>query len=271
LTNGFPRFPPNEEIGKTGDLALAYTLGDTIGKELASVGITMNFAPVVDVNTNPDNPVIGDRSFGSDAQLVAAMARQVVDGHHAHGIATVLKHFPGHGDTNVNSHLGLPTVNKEEAELQSVDLLPFHCLADQADAIMTAHILVPAIDPDHPATCSSRILKGLLRDTWCYEGVIISDSLVMRGVVPKQSDINEACEGVSRAAIDAFKAGCDCLILGSLEWADFTPTHEQDLQLIEYVIASFRQAVLSGEITTERLDASVTRILALKRKFGIPV
>lgn len=264
LTHGFTTFASNESIGCLDDPTLAFEMGVVIGQELASVGVTMNFAPVVDVNVNPNNSVIGSRSYGADPTLVTAMAAQFIAGHRQSGVATVLKHFPGHGDTNVNSHQGLPVVDKDLASLQAIELAPFRHLMHEADALMTAHLLVPALDPLHPASTSSPILTDLLRKEWGYNGVVISDSLAMRAIAPDQSSLDQAIVSVSRAAIDAFNAGCDLLLLGALEWADFHATQRDNERLMEEVITLFCNAVRSGEISSERIEASLMRIQRIK-------
>ncbi len=265
LVNGFSSLPSPGVIGASGDPSLAYAIGRLCASELRAVGINMNLAPVVDVASNPDNPVIGDRSFGKTPDVVVVMASQVIAAHQEEGIATVLKHFPGHGDTAIDSHLGLPIVGKSLEQLEAMELLPFKALLGQADAVMTAHLLVPALDPVHPATRSSAILTGLLRQQWGYDGVIISDCLTMRGIAPDQHNFASASAAVTQAALEAILAGCDCVIIGRLEWADFDATPAQNLQLIADVAAALRQAVVSGTLSMERLDASVERLLRLKK------
>ncbi|MDP1835082.1 MAG: beta-N-acetylhexosaminidase [Chlamydiales bacterium] len=264
LTHGFTAFNTNSVLGALEDPSIVHNAGVTIAKELADCGINMNFAPVVDVNSNPDNPVIGSRSYHSDPDVVVAMARQFMAGHKQARILTALKHFPGHGDTNLNSHHSLPVISKSLEQLEQTELLPFKALAGQVDMIMTAHILVPALDPNSPATFSAPILTGLLRGQWGYQGIVISDSLVMRAAAPNQSNFEEAVVSVSRASISAFNAGCDCLIIGALEWADFTAPPQQNLLLIERVITSFTEAVRAGHIDLDQVEVSYNRVMSLK-------
>jgi beta-N-acetylhexosaminidase len=265
LMHGFTAFNTNSDLGALCDASIVYKAGATIARELKECGINMNFAPVVDVNSNPSNPVIGNRSYHSDPAVVVAMARQFMSGHKQAGVLTALKHFPGHGDTNLNSHYSLPVISKSLEQLEQTELVPFRALAGQADMIMTAHIMVPALDPNAPATFSVPILTDLLRGQWGFQGLVISDSLVMRAAAPNQASFEEAVASVSRASINAFNAGCDCLILGALEWADFTATPEQNLLLIERVITSFTEAVRAGHIDLDRVESSSNHVMSIKR------
>lgn len=271
LSEGFTKLPSQGSVAAEGLPWVARQNALTGAKQLFAAGINMNFAPVVDVNLNPDNPVIGDRSFGDNADTVVLFAKETIQGLHEGGVLTTLKHFPGHGDVSVNSHVGLPVVSHTKEQLENIDLKPFHELKDSTDAIMTAHIMVPSVDKDHPATFSKILLTDLLRNQWKYQGVVIADSLVMRGAVPAQGSFDEVVAGVSQAAVDAFLAGCDLLIVSKAEWADVATTPEQDLLLIERVMANFRQAVENGVISEDRLNASVTRILALKSRQQFPL
>lgn len=266
LRSGFTHFESNLAMASFEDPSLVYLNAKQMAKELAGVGITMNLAPVVDVNSNPDNPVIGDRSYSHDPKVVSNMAKQFMTAHHELGIKTVLKHFPGHGDTDRNSHYELPTVLKSREELEQVELRPFRDLATQADAIMTAHIFVPSLDPHNPATFSPAILNGLLRQEWGFKGLIISDSLVMRAIAPAQTTFEEAVQSVAQAAIKAFNAGCDCLIVGALEWGDFPTTPEQNHELLERVMNEVVKAVREGRIAESRLNESLERIFL--KKYG---
>lgn len=237
------------------DLAKQNTAEETgrlIGHRLSQVGINLNFAPVVDVT---DHPPIGDRSFGSSPEIVIKHASQMIAGLHESGTLTTLKHFPGHGEAQMDSHLGLGYVNQPLKN----HLAPFFALKDQTDAIMTAHVIYPALDPENPATLSRTILTDLLRNEWNYQGLIISDSLVMRGIAPDQATFEETVTSVTNAALKAFDAGCDLLIIGKPEWADYNSTPEQDKELIKQVMANFANAV-----DEERLDASLTRVLMTK-------
>ncbi|MFD1828557.1 glycoside hydrolase family 3 protein [Streptomyces desertarenae] len=221
---------------------------EIIGRELAALGITQNYAPVADVNVNPENPVIGVRSFGSDPALVSSLVAASVDGHHRGGVASAAKHFPGHGDTDTDSHTGLPQINHTREELERVDLPPFRAaIARGVDTIMTAHIVVPALDPSGvPATMSHPIITGLLREELGFDGLIVTDALDMQGASGQFPD--------DVAPVRALKAGCDQLVLAPKPDIAFNAVLE---------------AVRGGEITVSRLDASVERILAHKIRRGL--
>ena len=250
LKNGFSFFPGNKTFGDTGNCDLARIVALTMGREMRSVGINMNFAPVVDVNINPSNPIIGSRSFSSNPKTVLAFGAKALQGYRkAHVIAT-LKHFPGHGDVEVDSHKDLPTIHKSMKELEAVELLPFAGLATHADVIMTAHLLVPALDPEKCSTLSEKTLT-YLRKKIGFKGVIISDSLVMQGVLKQCSTIDEA-------VIQAFIAGCDLLLLGGGKLSG------EDIRRIH---SSLIEAIKSGRISEERLNESLVRILKLKKRY----
>lgn len=259
LKQGFRPIPAARDVAQSDarELYLQAAL------ELKSVGVTLNFAPVVDVDSNPKNPVIATRSFGNSPDRVIALAREALFGMHQANVGCTLKHFPGHGDTGSDSHTSLPVVNKTFAELEACELLPFRALAPEADAIMTAHIVAPKIDP-LPASLSPFWIQQVLRKELGFKGLIISDSLVMRGIAPKQQSFEEAVQSVAAAAIRAFLAGSDLLIVGRLEWGDFKTTQVQDRALIEQVMAIFLDAVKSGAIPEERLRASVERVAKFK-------
>jgi beta-N-acetylhexosaminidase len=242
----------------TGDPTLAEASAFTIGQELHAVGINLNLAPVVDIHTNPLNPIIGDRSFGPSPDIVISFARQALRGYHKGGVLTSLKHFPGHGDTAVDSHKDLPILYKSKEELQQTELLPFAALAKEADTIMTAHLLIPSIDPVNCVTLSKSILD-ILRHEIGFTGVILSDSLVMAGLLKN-------CASIEEAAISAFTAGCDILLLGGKQLSRSDMTAELTEKDIERVHLALLKAVQSGQIPEARVDESVERILALKHK-----
>lgn len=159
-----PQPPSAMALGAAGDEALATQVGAAVARGLRGIGINWNFAPVVDINNNPANPVIAERSFGETAETVTRLAGAWMQGSLSEGVACCIKHFPGHGDTHVDSHLDLPTVEKSRAELDALELRPFRALREVAPSVMTAHIVYPAIDPDYPATLSRTILGGILRE-----------------------------------------------------------------------------------------------------------
>ena len=251
LTQGLPDMPGPMALGAADDEDLAFRVSRGIGIQLRAAGVNMDLAPVLDVNDNPENPVIGVRSFGSDPLRVAELGRAAVKGFLASGIAPVGKHFPGHGNTSVDSHLDLPVLDKSEEELRMTELRPFSAaIASGLPAIMTAHIVFRALDPDHPATMSQKVLEGLLRRTMGFQGVILTDCLEMNAV--------SMSPGTPRAAVLALKTGADLLLI----------SHTWGLQ--EEALRQVVEAVRRGEVSEARLDEAVYRILSLKRRLGIP-
>jgi beta-N-acetylhexosaminidase len=263
LTEGFTVFPGNRALGETGDAGLAEEAAFAMGQELRAVGVNFNLAPVVDVNCNPRNPVIGIRSFGETAEVVTLFAERAVQGYQRSGVLTSLKHFPGHGDVEVDSHYDLPVMNKTKAQLEDLEFIPFKKLASRADTIMTAHILVPSIDPDHCATLSKKVLD-ILRNDIGYEGVIISDSLVMKGLL-------KSCTSIEDAAIRALEAGCDILMLGGKQLIGTDETLELSVADVKRIHQALAGAVKSGRISEYRLNEAVERVLALKNKSACTV
>jgi len=248
LGNGPTPFPGNLALGATGSEDLAQRVGTAIGRELAAMGINVNFAPVCDVIINPQNPVVGTRSFGEDPRLVARLSAAKIRGIQAAGVAATAKHFPGHGDTTLDSHDGTPIVLHDMARLRRVELPPF-AAAVRAGVrlVMTAHIALPALHDglNLPATLSPRILRGLLREELGFAGVIVSDALDMRAI--------EQGPGLVIDAIAALSAGVDLLILNHT-------TAEQ-----RAVYAGALQAVRRALLSPEEVLASAQRVLALKR------
>ena len=259
LQSGFTRFPGNRALGETDDPNLAKEAALAMGEELLAVGINMNLSPVVDVNSNPRNPVIGVRSFGDNPETVIAFGEKSLSGFkQAHVIAT-LKHFPGYGDVDVDPHKDLPVIYKSKENLEKVELLPFAKLASSADAIMTAHILVPALDAENCSTLSEKTLK-YLRDVIGFQGVIVTDSLVMDGVLKK-------CHSVDEASIMALNAGCDILILGGKLLIGEHTRVELTTADIQRIHGSIVKAVKSGLVSEVKLDEAVERILKLKGRY----
>jgi beta-N-acetylhexosaminidase len=206
LPEPFTHFPAMAQVGRAcvanKDFKLARRVGMAMGRELAAVGFNVDWAPVLDVNSNPDNPVIGPRAFSSDPEDAAHAALQFLEGLQEIGVLGCGKHFPGHGDTFEDSHVTLPVVDKEEAALRLMELVPFkEAIADQISMIMTAHVRYPHLDPDWPATLSGKILTGLLRQQMAYEGLIVSDDLFMKGIAEHWGQ-EEAAERFLRAGGD---------------------------------------------------------------------
>jgi beta-N-acetylhexosaminidase len=261
LREGFTVSPDNGALGKSADPSLAEHSAFVRGQELRAVGINLNLAPVVDVNSNPNNPIIGSRSFGDSAEVVIAFARRALEGYRRAGVLTCLKHFPGHGDVEVDSHADLPVVNKSKEQLDIVELLPFAALAGQADTIMTAHIIVPALDSLNCATLSKNILK-ILREETGFQGVIVSDSLVMEGLLKN-------CASVEDAAVKALEAGCDLLILGGKQLVGAHQNLELTVADVQRIHHTIVEAVKSGRIAKDRVDQAVQRILTLKNRYPL--
>lgn len=256
LRDGFTVLPSQMAVGATGSSTLAAQMARVMAAELRALGFNMNLAPVLDVNNNANNPVIGVRSFSSDPQAVRELGRVMLQAYAESGILPVVKHFPGHGDTAVDSHFGLPLVPHERSRLDAVEFLPFRAAIDAgAPAIMTAHVLFPAIDPDpnRPATLSPAVLTDLLRGEFGFEGLIITDSLGMGAL--------KNLVGTVEAAHLAFRAGADVLAFG----ADIGATVAEQ----KAAYARLLEQVQSGEISTQRLDASVRRILETKAAAGL--
>ncbi|MER8196848.1 glycoside hydrolase family 3 N-terminal domain-containing protein [Streptomyces microflavus] len=218
------------------------------GAELAAVGINQNYAPDADVNVNPANPVIGVRSFGSDPESVAELVAAQVKGYQGAGVAATAKHFPGHGDTSTDSHTGLPVIGHTREQWEELDAPPFRAaIRARIDSVMTAHIVVPALDPsEDPATLSRPILTGILREELGYDGVVVTDSLGMEGVRTKYGD--------DRVPVLALLAGVDQLL------------NPPNLSVAWNAVL---EAVRGGEISEARIDASILRILRLKTKLGL--
>jgi len=239
-------YPGNAALGVVDDPDLTAAVYAAVGAELYSLGFTMNLAPSVDVNTAAENPIIGTRSFGSDPAVVARHAIAAVRGLQSAGIAACAKHFPGHGATIVDSHLELPTVDCAMDVLRARDLPPF-VAAVSADtrAIMTAHIRVPVLTGDDPATLSAPALTGLLRGELGYDGVIVTDGLEMRGV--------SGTIGMPEAAVRSLGAGADLLCLG----ADITALH------VEAVVVAVATAIADGRLPTARVEEAAARVGAL--------
>lgn len=202
---GFWPAPPSAmSLGQANDPQLTEDVSAALGRQLRSVGLNWNFAPVLDVNVNPDNPVIAERSFGASPALVAQQGAAALRGLMRAGVAGCVKHFPGHGDTHQDSHRALPRVSKSRTELDALELAPFRACLSEAPAIMTAHIIYDALDAEHPATLSRPILTGLLREEWGYGGVVITDSMGMQAI--------DAHYGRGEAAVMSLKAGADMVM-----------------------------------------------------------
>ncbi len=256
---GFTQFPGNRALGETGDPLLAKAAAFAMGQELKSVGVNMNLAPVVDVNSNPLNPIIGIRAFGDTTKTVSNFGQMAMEGFQEAGVIATLKHFPGHGDVDIDSHAELPIIHKSMEELQSQELLPFTTLASSAHAIMTAHLLIPALDPENCSTLSSTTLK-YLQEKIGFKGIIISDSLVMKGVLKNNTSIDVV-------ALKALNAGCDILLLGGKDLLDQTDSTELTITEVKRIHKFLVDSVKSGKVSEYRLHCAVEKILKLKEQF----
>lgn len=241
-------------FGAAADPDLAYRAARQVARELRAMGINLNFAPVMDVNNNPKNPVIGIRSFGEDPGLVARLGAATIRGYQDGGVLATAKHFPGHGDTDVDSHIALPTVPHDRERLDAVELFPFRAAIEAGvGVIMSAHVTFPAIDPTPglPATLSRPVLTGLLREELGFEGLIFTDAMEMGAIVNTY--------GIKEAAVMAVQAGADVVLVG---WP-------KDWRMALEAVTALEEAALSGKIAPERIDASVRRILAAKERLGL--
>jgi beta-N-acetylhexosaminidase len=246
---GGTTFPPVMALGATGSEDLAYKLGQVLGSEARAIGVHMVFGPVLDVNSNPLNPIINTRSFGENPELVSRMGKAYIRGARSTGLMSTGKHFPGHGDTDVDSHLDLPTIRADRAYLDSVDLPPFRAAVGEAiDGIMTAHIAVVGVEGANagPATLSRGFMTGILRDEMHFGGVLFTDAMTMGGVAKRY--------GATEPLIMAVEAGADVLLM---------PRSVPD------GISTIVDAVKSGRLSESRIDASVRRILTAKARAGL--
>ncbi len=244
-------FPHAMAFGGDGKMEDAEVFGRITAEESRAIGIHWNFFPDADVNSNPANPIINTRSFGEDPKQVGDLVTAYIKGAHEGGMLTTVKHFPGHGDTATDSHLGVASVNVDRAHLDSIELPPFRqAIAAGVDAVMVAHVTVPALDsdPNHVATISPVIVSDLLEKQLGFKGIIVTDALDMAGLTHLFSN------NIGRAAVEAFKAGNDLLLIP----ADFPASYNAMLR-----------AVRSGEISRERLDHSVLKILRTKASLGL--
>jgi len=241
-----PAPPSAMALGAANDPELAFAVGAAVARAVRGLGFNWNFAPVLDLNNNPHNPVIAERSFGADPETATRIALAWMAGSESEGVACCVKHFPGHGDTHVDSHRALPTVDKPLAELERFEFAPFRMAAGgttPAPAMMTAHIVYPALDPEYPATMSHTILTGILREQWDYQGVVITDGMDMHAIAHRY--------GAGQAAVRALVAGADMVMaIGSRE------TQEETVDAIAAAIGS-------GELTMAQVEQKLARLAAL--------
>lgn len=250
LGNGTTTFPGAMAIGATRKIENAFDISYATGQELKELGVNWNLAPVLDVNNNPDNPVIGVRSYGEDPRLVSQFGKNSMKGMQSAGIITTLKHFPGHGDSNVDSHLALPVIGHSRKRLNEVELVPFReCIDSGADTIMTAHVYFPAIEDREnvPATLSKKVISGLLREELGFDGVVTTDCMEMKAI--------SKTIGTEKGAVEALKAGVDLVMVSH--------THEVQLSTIKEI----ESALADGVLKEETVRASLNRLNKLKKKY----
>lgn len=242
--------PTNKEIGKINNEEFSYKIGGLLAAEVKAFGFNMDFAPVLDINSNPKNPVIGDRAFGADERVVSNLGVQTMKGIEASGVIPVVKHFPGHGDTSVDSHVGLPSVDNDLERLKSFELIPFaNAIENGADVVMAAHILLPKIDGENPATMSKAIITDILREQMNYDGVVITDDMTMGAIIKNYE--------IGAASVKSVEAGSDIILVA----------HGNDNALA--VLEKMKEAVEQGLVSEERINESVYRILKLKQKYNL--
>jgi len=252
LKRPFTEWPPAAALGRSGSEALAARFAGALATELLAVGIDLDYLPVLDVHTNAANPVIGDRALSARADEVARLGDVLIRRLQAGGVAASGKHFPGHGDTSVDSHHALPVVGHERGRLDAVELLPFRRAVSAGVAtIMTAHVVVPAFDPGRPATLSSAVVTDLLKQSMAYGGVVLSDDLGMKAVA--------ATHPLGEAAVAAIEAGCDMVLL-----CNSTPAEQAE------ALEALIHAAESGRLSRQRLDDAFARQRETKARFRQP-
>lgn len=252
LKSPFTMWPPMMTLGRSGDERLAERFALALAAELTAVGISMDYTPVLDILTNPANPVIGDRALAERADDVARLGRVIIETLQAEGIAACGKHFPGHGDTSTDSHFELPLIEHPPDRLEKVELVPFRAAIEaEVASIMTAHILIPALDAEHPATLSPAIVTGLLKGRMGYGGLVLSDDLEMRAIGGRY--------GMGEATVAAVAAGCDCVLMCGTE-------SETQVEALEAVI----HAVEDGTLRLARVEDALARHRRVKERFLAP-
>lgn len=246
----FVKIPSSRKIGQVTNEEFCFQIGSVVAEKIKSLGFNMNFAPVLDIDSNPENPVIGSRAFGDNVDIVSRLGVSMMEGLMSEDVISVVKHFPGHGDTSVDSHMDLPVVDHDMDRLNSFELAPFRAAIDAgAEAIMIAHILLPQIDNEIPSSLSSKIIIDILRRDMGFEGVVITDDLTM-GAIMKNYRISDA-------SVEAVKAGCDMILV----------CHGYEGQLAAF--ESLKEAVEEDILSETRIDESVYRIISLKQKYHL--
>jgi beta-N-acetylhexosaminidase len=252
LRSPFTVWPPMLTLGRSGSEQLAARFAHALAAELRAVGISLDYTPVLDIRTNPDNPVIGDRALAEKPEDVARLGKVVIETLQAEGIAACGKHFPGHGDTSTDSHFELPLIEHAPDRLDAVELVPFKAAIDaRVASIMTAHILVPALDEDHPATLSPAIVDGLLKTKLGYSGLVLSDDLEMKAIGARYS--------LEEATLLAIAAGCDAVLMCGT-------SQDAQMEALELVV----HAVEDGRLPLKRVEDALSRHRRVKERFLAP-
>ena len=251
LPKDFTICPPCEVLGRCNSSALAYGAAAVVARELRAVGINMNMSPVLDVNSNPANPVIGDRAFGATPEPVCALGLATVRGLQDNRVVACGKHFPGHGDTSVDSHKALPVVTADRERLERIELPPFrHAAANGVATMMTAHVLYRTLDDQRPATLSPAIIGTILREDLRYDGVVLTDDLEMHAIIDHY--------GVEDATVQSMLAGCDMPLI----------CKDRDREVA--AMTALDKAVAEGTVTMARVEQSLARVARLKARFLLP-
>ncbi|HEY9060397.1 MAG TPA: beta-N-acetylhexosaminidase [Pseudobacteroides sp.] len=246
----FKKIPSSQDIGAKDNEVLSYDVGRALGNMVGQLGFNLDFAPVLDINSNPNNKVIGDRALGSDPDTVKRLGVSTMRGLQSQNVIPVVKHFPGHGDTLEDSHVGLPVINYDLERLQSFEFVPFiHAIQNNADAVMIAHILIKKMDAIYPASMSEKIVTNILRQNMGFNGVVMTDDLTMGAILKNYN--------IGNAAVKSINAGCDILLV--------CHGYNKEVSVIETI----KEAVQKGIISKERLNESVYRIIKLKVKYGL--
>lgn len=246
----FTEWPPMMTLGRSGDPALAEAFASALASELRAVGVNLDYTPVLDIHTNSQNPVIGDRAFGTTPDVVAAFGTALIRRLHESGIVACGKHFPGHGDTATDSHFELPLVEHPPDRLEAVEYVPFRAgIAAGLGAMMTGHVLVPALDPDRPATLSSAVIKGVLKGALGFEGMVFSDDMGMKALASTWP--------LPEAVVAAIQAGCDAVLLCN-------STQEEQWAALEAVI----HAMEAGTLPVARVEDALARQWRVKTRFA---